>query len=74
MVVSVLTFTLPPLVAACQSVGLVGLGFMVTTVLVVERTRAMTADGRGMPDLPQLVSPTTTAPQGEHTPDVLTAG
>lgn len=68
MVASVLTFTLPPLVAACQSVGLVGLGFVVTAVLVVERTRAMPVEGRGMPDLPQLVSPTTTAPQGEDTP------
>lgn len=68
MVASVLTFTLPPLVAACQSVGLVGLGFVVTTVLVVERTRAMPVEGRRMPDLPQLVSPTTTVPQGEDTP------
>ena len=68
MVASVLTFTLPPLVAACQAVGLVGLGFVVTAVLVVERTRAMTADGRGMPDLPQLVSSTTTASQGNDTP------
>ena len=36
MVVSVLTFTLPPPVAACQSIGLVGLGFLVATLLVIE--------------------------------------
>ena len=36
MVASVLTFTLPTLAAAGQSIGLVGLGFVVVAVLVVE--------------------------------------
>lgn len=36
MVASVLTLTLPPLVAACQSIGLIGLGFLVAAILVVE--------------------------------------
>ena len=36
VVASVLTFTLPPLVAACQSIGLVGLGILVAAILVME--------------------------------------
>ena len=36
MVASVLTFTLPPPVAACQSIGLVGLGFLVAILFLVE--------------------------------------
>lgn len=36
MVASVLTFSLPPFVAACQSLGLVGLLFLVAGILVVE--------------------------------------
>lgn len=31
-----LTLSLPPLVAACQSIGLVALGFVVAVVLVLE--------------------------------------
>ena len=31
-----LTLSLPPLVAACQSIGLVALGFLVAVVLVLE--------------------------------------
>lgn len=31
-----LALALPPLVAACQSIGLIGLGFLVAAILVIE--------------------------------------
>ena len=31
-----LAIALPPLVAACQSIGLIGLGFLVAAILVIE--------------------------------------
>lgn len=51
MVASVLTFTLPPPVAACQSIGL---GFLVATLLVLEAVeRPPLTDA---PDLGRLTS------------------